>query len=144
TLTIAEINGMWLPFWLADVALAPKCDSHPFGDWPPNLVITRGGTGSLLYYTKHLRLHQKLLRLFHGHELGSSEGHDPHFFRVGDSEHIPVSMIFEPGSQIQIVSIDAICHDPVNGDLCLLQTLHHPPRQLTLRLKMDGFMNPGF
>src|SRR5439155_11735973 len=77
TLTIAEINGMWLPFWLADVALAPKCDSHPFGDWPPNLVITRGGTGSLLYYTKHLRLHQKLLRLFHGHELGSSEGHDP-------------------------------------------------------------------
>src|SRR2546421_9521438 len=54
TLTIAEINGTWLPFWLADGPLAPKCDSHPFGDWPPNLVITRGGTGSLLYYTKQL------------------------------------------------------------------------------------------
>src|SRR6266567_7678497 len=53
TLTIAEINGMWLPFSLADGPLAPKCDSHPCGDWPPNLVITRGGTGSLLYYTKH-------------------------------------------------------------------------------------------
>jgi hypothetical protein len=53
TLTIAEINGTWLPFSLADVLLAPKCDSHPFGDWPPNLVITGGGTGSLLYYTKH-------------------------------------------------------------------------------------------
>src|SRR6266567_5848913 len=55
TLTIAEINGTWLPFWLADGPLAPKCDSHPFGDWPPNLVITRGGTGSLLYYTKQSR-----------------------------------------------------------------------------------------
>src|SRR6266487_3197324 len=52
TLTIAEINGTWLPFWLADGPLVPKCDSHPFGDWPPNLVILRGGTGSLLYYTK--------------------------------------------------------------------------------------------
>src|SRR5256714_10443699 len=53
TLTIAEINGTWLPFSLADGPLAPKYDSHPFGDWPPNLVITRGSTGSLLYYTKH-------------------------------------------------------------------------------------------
>src|SRR5438552_11510474 len=52
TLTIAEINGTWLPFSLADGPLAPKYDSHPFGDWPPNLVITRGSTGSLLYYTK--------------------------------------------------------------------------------------------
>src|SRR5205823_6851115 len=53
TLTIAEINGTWLPFSLADGPLAPKYDSHPFGGWPPNLVITRGSTGSLLYYTKH-------------------------------------------------------------------------------------------
>ena len=56
TLTIAEINGTWLPFSLASVPLAPKFDSQPFGDWPPNLVITMGGTGSLLYYTKHDRL----------------------------------------------------------------------------------------
>src|SRR5438270_956448 len=60
TLTIAEINGTWLPFWLADGPLAPKCDSHPFGDWPPNLVITRGGTGSLLYYTKQPLLREEL------------------------------------------------------------------------------------
>src|SRR6266700_5586031 len=52
TLTIAEINGTWLPYWLASVPLAPKCDSHPCGGWPPNLVSTMGGTGSLLYYTK--------------------------------------------------------------------------------------------
>src|SRR6266581_4502888 len=53
TLTIAESNGTWLLFSFASVPLAPKCDSHLFGDWPPNLVITMGGTGSLLYYTKH-------------------------------------------------------------------------------------------
>src|SRR5438477_2868025 len=64
TLTIAEINGTWLPFWLADGPLAPKCDSHPFGDWPPNLVITRGGTGSLLYYTKHIAFIFRLTVLY--------------------------------------------------------------------------------
>ena len=52
TLTIAEINGTWLPFSFASVPLAPKFDSHLFGGWPPNLVSTMGGTGSLLYYTK--------------------------------------------------------------------------------------------
>ena len=29
--------------------LAPKFDSQPFGGWPPNLVSTMGGTGSLLW-----------------------------------------------------------------------------------------------
>jgi hypothetical protein len=52
TLTIADSNGTWLSFSFASVPLAPKFDSHPFGGWPPNLIITMGGTGSLLYYTK--------------------------------------------------------------------------------------------
>src|SRR6266704_1987241 len=74
TLTIAAINGTRLPFSFASVPLAPKFDSHPFGDWPPNLVSTMGGTGSLLYYTKHtlslLVTHVHLLHLlntFAGH-----------------------------------------------------------------------------
>src|SRR6266566_8143644 len=62
TLTIAESNGTWLPFSFPSVPLAPKCDSHPCGDWPPNLVSTLGGTGSLLYYTKQFPLCSPLLR----------------------------------------------------------------------------------
>src|SRR6266700_4757243 len=49
TLTIADINGTWLPFSFVTVPLAPKSDSHLFGDWPPNLVSNMGGTGSLLW-----------------------------------------------------------------------------------------------
>jgi len=56
---------------------------------------------------------------------------------------MPVSLIFQPGSQIQVVSIDRICHDPINGNLCVVQALHHSPRQLTLGLKTDGFRNPN-
>jgi hypothetical protein len=51
-----------------------------------------------------LRLHQLLLGLFDGHELGSLTGHNPNRFRVGHSQHRAVALLLEPGSQIQVVS----------------------------------------
>jgi hypothetical protein len=70
--------------------------------------------------------------------------HDPNLLGRGDREGKPVVVLFQPGAQIQIVAIHGIGDHPGNGDLCLLDPLHHRSRELTLRLKRDAVRNPGF
>src|SRR5260370_34065712 len=56
-------------------------------------------------------------------------------------EHMEVAMIGEPGTQVQVVSIDGISHDPRDGDLCLVDALNHLASQLALRLETNRFRN---
>jgi len=53
-------------------------------------------------------------------------------------------MVFQPGSQVQIVAIHGIGDDPGHRDLCLMHPFHHRSGQFTLRLKADGLGNTGF
>ncbi len=46
-LTIAETNRKWLPFGLSNVPLAPKSYWQQIWYRPPNLIVKKGGTGSL-------------------------------------------------------------------------------------------------
>ena len=56
----------------------------------------------------------------------------------------PVLMVFQPGSQVQIVAIHGIGDDPGHRDLCLMHPFHHRSGQFTLGLKNDGVRNTGF
>ena len=76
-----------------------------------------------------------------GTPLGS---HHSNLFGRGDSQGKPVLVVFQPGSQIQIVAIHRIGDDPGHGDLCLMHTFHHRSGQFTLRLETDGFRDAGF
>src|SRR5260370_4851661 len=56
-------------------------------------------------------------------------------------EHMEVAMIGEPGTQVQVVPIDGISHDPRDGDLCLVDALNHLSSQLAFRLETNRFRN---
>src|SRR5258708_1441685 len=56
-------------------------------------------------------------------------------------EHMEVAMIGEPGTQVQVVPIDRVSHDPRDGDLRLVDALNHLSSQLALRLESNRFRN---
>jgi hypothetical protein len=91
-----------------------------------------------------LLVDEPLLGLRHRQQRASLSRHDPNRFGRGDRQGKPVLMVFQPGSQVQIVAIHSIGDDPGHGDLCLMHAFHHRSRQLTLRLKADSLRNTNF
>src|SRR5438270_13718605 len=54
TLTIAEINGTWLPFSFADGPLAPKYDSHHL-ETGPRIWLSPGEVLAPFYITQNIK-----------------------------------------------------------------------------------------
>jgi hypothetical protein len=71
----------------------------------------------------------------------SVRGTHPHRLITSDRKHIRVAMGFQPGAQVEVVSIDRVSHNPCNGDLRKVDTLDHLPGQFALGLKMNGLRN---
>jgi len=71
--------------------------------------------------------------------LSTSSGrlHDPDCFVAGDSQHIGIPMRVQPGTQVQIPSIDRIRYHPRDGELSLPHALEHASGQFRLGLEAN-------
>src|SRR5258708_7211780 len=62
-------------------------------------------------------------------------------FIASHSHHVRIPMHFQPGTQIQIATIDCISHDPGNGDLSLPNAFDHALGQFWLCLEAYRWMS---
>src|SRR5205807_7562119 len=69
----------------------------------------------------------------------SSSCLEPNRLIASNRQHVGVPMRFQPGTQVQIATIDRISHDPGNGDLSLPNAFDHLYSQFWLRLEANRF-----
>ena len=69
--------------------------------------------------------------------------HDPDWFIASDRQHVRIAPVFQPGAQVQIASIDRICHHPSNRYLGIPQTRQHASGQFRFRLEANRGWDPS-
>ncbi len=67
--------------------------------------------------------------------------HYPDRFIASNCQHVGISTVFQPGAQVQVASIDRICHHPSNRDLRIPKTRQHASRQFWFRLEAHRRMS---
>ena len=64
-------------------------------------------------------------------------GPDPNGFIAGHLQHVGIAMGLQPGAEVQMLPIDAIAHDPGNGELGFPHPLQHASSQFRFGLETN-------